>query len=80
MEVSGQLYILVALDLGKEPQVPNEYNKGWASELKEKKKYLSSAGNQTKIIYPQLYHHTKNSILAPFTEHHKFYVITYLPI
>ena len=49
MEVSGQLYTLAALDLGKEPQVLNEYKTGWASKLKQKKKSFSPAENQTQI-------------------------------
>jgi hypothetical protein len=63
MEVSGQLYIWTALDLGKEPQVPTEYKKGWTSELKEKKKYLSPAGNRPQIICP--------TALSP---HHQWYL------
>jgi len=57
MEGSDQLYSPAALTLVKEPQVPVEWEAGWAPEpfqtLQSKEKSFASARNQTTV--PQLF-------------------------
>jgi hypothetical protein len=63
MEVSGQLYVPLAL-----PQAPNIYEAGWAPEpgwtLWMSENYLASFGNQTLAVQPVARRYTDLIILT----------------